>query len=167
MVSLKISSSISSAILKPLILPEWEPERERERQEACSQCDVYLTFSTRPWISGLWLLAAHICSYQGLSECRPKGTTYWMLHSCILAQTRASNDKISHQVWESGHIHGFCLLFLQTIHLIWFECACVLLLSQWILSKSKARMISFHPINNAHPEIIFTPPLQRKPSSST
>lgn len=51
-VSLKISSSISSAILKPLLLPE--------REEAHSQCDVYLTFSTGPWLSGLWLLAEHI-----------------------------------------------------------------------------------------------------------
>lgn len=122
-VSLKISSSISSAILKPLIVPE------RGREEARSQCDVYLTFSTGSWLSGLLLLAEHI----GLPAL---AIGHHLLDAAFLHPRSHKSQQC--QMGYPNRIRGvfgfihvlvscICLLWL---YLLWMHsCASVLLLS--------------------------------------
>lgn len=134
-VSLKISSSISSAILKPLLLPE--------REEAHSQCDVYLTFSTGPWLSGLWLLAEHIRLAGALPEL---ATGHRFLDSAFLHPRSHKSQwwqNIPPGLGVGGYLDAFmvlvsCIRIVFVFVLMACVCICafiVLSSALWILFK--------------------------------
>lgn len=119
MVSLKISSSISSAILKPLILPE--RERGREREEARSQCDVYLTFSTGPWLSGAVIASRTHRASRGSPSI---GYRAPLTGCCIPASSLTQEPvmtKYSTRIRGGVWTHSWCL-FPASALCICFEC---------------------------------------------